>query len=104
MSDPSRSTKIAIVTLGCGRNEVDSANAAGLLAASGYEVVDDPETADAVVVNTCAFIETKASTRSSPQTARARVPRQPRAITAAVSVSRTARKVSCSGQNWPAGW
>jgi len=55
--DSARSPKVAIVTLGCGRNEVDSANAAGLLAASGYEVVDDPEQADAIVVNTCAFIE-----------------------------------------------
>jgi len=45
-----------LVTLGCRRNEVDSQNAAGLLAASGYEVVDDPEQADAVV-NTCAFVE-----------------------------------------------
>ena len=59
-------TRVAIVTLGCGRNEVDSANAAGLLAASGYEVVDDPETADAVVVNTCAFIE--AARRESVET------------------------------------
>jgi tRNA A37 methylthiotransferase MiaB len=59
MTSPAPSTKVAIVTLGCGRNEVDSANAAGLLAASGYEVVDDPERADAVVVNTCAFIEAK---------------------------------------------
>jgi tRNA A37 methylthiotransferase MiaB len=61
MTPASPSTKVAIVTLGCGRNEVDSENAAGLLAASGYEVVDDPERADAVVVNTCAFIETNKS-------------------------------------------
>jgi ribosomal protein S12 methylthiotransferase len=57
MAASSPPQKVAIVTLGCGRNEVDSENAAGLLAASGYEVVDDPERADAVVVNTCAFIE-----------------------------------------------
>jgi ribosomal protein S12 methylthiotransferase len=57
MARASPSAKVAIVTLGCGRNEVDSANAAGLLAVSGYEVVDDPKRADAVVVNTCAFIE-----------------------------------------------
>jgi ribosomal protein S12 methylthiotransferase len=66
MRSPAPSTKVAIVTLGCGRNEVDSANAAGLLAASGYEVVDDPERADAVVVNTCAFIE--AARRESVET------------------------------------
>src|SRR6266540_3581936 len=56
MSDRVPPPKVAFVTLGCGRNEVDSHNAAGLLAASGYKVVDDPEQADAIVVNTCAFI------------------------------------------------
>jgi ribosomal protein S12 methylthiotransferase RimO len=59
-------TTVAIVTLGCGRNEVDSQNAAGLLTASGYRVVDDPEQADAVVVNTCAFVE--AAKRESIET------------------------------------
>jgi ribosomal protein S12 methylthiotransferase len=66
MTPTPSSTKVAIVTLGCGRNEVDSVNAAGLLAASGYELVDDPETADAVLVNTCAFIE--AARRESVET------------------------------------
>jgi ribosomal protein S12 methylthiotransferase len=66
MSDPVPPTTVAIVTLGCGRNEVDSANAAGLLAASGLQVVDDPEQADAVLVNTCAFIE--AAKRESIET------------------------------------
>jgi ribosomal protein S12 methylthiotransferase len=56
-TDRAEVRKVAIVTLGCGRNEVDSQHTAGLLSASGFEVVDDPERADAVVVNTCAFIE-----------------------------------------------
>jgi ribosomal protein S12 methylthiotransferase len=56
-TEPAGAPTAAIVTLGCGRNEVDSENAAGLLAAAGYRVVDDPEQADAVLVNTCAFIE-----------------------------------------------
>jgi ribosomal protein S12 methylthiotransferase len=66
MTAPAAPTTVAIVTLGCGRNEVDSANAAGLLAASGYRVVDDPEQADAVLVNTCAFVE--AAKRESIET------------------------------------
>jgi ribosomal protein S12 methylthiotransferase len=66
MTTPTPPTTVALVTLGCGRNEVDSANAAGLLAASGYRVVDDPEQADAVVVNTCAFVE--AAKRESIET------------------------------------
>ncbi|PRY48791.1 SSU ribosomal protein S12P methylthiotransferase [Geodermatophilus tzadiensis] len=46
-----------MVTLGCARNEVDSEELAGRLAAGGYELVDDAEGADAVLVNTCGFIE-----------------------------------------------
>jgi ribosomal protein S12 methylthiotransferase len=65
MPDPTPTT-VAIVTLGCGRNEVDSQNAAGLLTAAGYRVVADPERADAVVVNTCAFVE--AAKRESIET------------------------------------
>src|SRR5829696_6173742 len=63
---PAPPTTVAIVTLGCGRNEVDSENAAGLLTAAGYRMVDDPEQADAVVVNTCAFVE--AAKRESVET------------------------------------
>jgi ribosomal protein S12 methylthiotransferase len=56
MPDSARPPTVAIVTLGCGRNEVDSTNMAGMLSASGFEMVEDPEAADAIVVNTCAFI------------------------------------------------
>jgi ribosomal protein S12 methylthiotransferase len=63
---PAPPATVAIVTLGCGRNEVDSQNAAGLVAAAGYRVVADPEQADAVVVNTCAFVE--AAKRESIET------------------------------------
>jgi ribosomal protein S12 methylthiotransferase RimO len=47
-----------VVTLGCARNEVDSEELAGRLAAEGYELVQDADGADAVLVNTCGFIET----------------------------------------------
>jgi ribosomal protein S12 methylthiotransferase len=57
MPDHDRPPTVAVVTLGCGRNEVDSENVAGMLSASGFRMVDDPEGADAVIVNTCAFIE-----------------------------------------------
>jgi ribosomal protein S12 methylthiotransferase RimO len=49
--------KVAIVTLGCARNEVDSEELAGRLAADGWELVEEAESADAVLVNTCGFIE-----------------------------------------------
>ena len=47
---------MAIVTLGCGRNEVDSEQLAGLFHRAGVPVVDTPEAADVVLVNTCTFI------------------------------------------------
>ncbi|MFW3172370.1 30S ribosomal protein S12 methylthiotransferase RimO [Geodermatophilus sp. CPCC 206100] len=55
LPDPAR--KVAVVTLGCARNEVDSEELAGRLAAGGYELVEDADDADAVLVNTCGFIE-----------------------------------------------
>lgn len=48
---------VAMVTLGCARNEVDSEELAGRLEAGGFLLVDDPENADTVVVNTCGFVE-----------------------------------------------
>jgi ribosomal protein S12 methylthiotransferase len=54
---PRPARTVAVVTLGCARNEVDSEELAGRLAADGYELVDDAEGADAVLVNTCGFIE-----------------------------------------------
>jgi ribosomal protein S12 methylthiotransferase RimO len=51
------SRSVALVTLGCGRNEVDSEELAARLEAGGWELTDDPGSADAVLVNTCGFIE-----------------------------------------------
>ena len=48
---------VAMVTLGCARNEVDSEELAGRLAGDGWTLVDAPETAEVVLVNTCGFIE-----------------------------------------------
>ncbi|MEX0869349.1 MAG: hypothetical protein WD011_06720, partial [Nitriliruptoraceae bacterium] len=47
---------VAIITLGCGRNEVDSQQLSGLFLRAGDRLVDDPESADVVLVNTCTFI------------------------------------------------
>jgi ribosomal protein S12 methylthiotransferase RimO len=51
------SRSVALVTLGCGRNEVDSEELAARLEADGWELTDDVDAADAVLVNTCGFIE-----------------------------------------------
>ncbi len=43
--------------MGCARNDVDSEELAGRLAADGWVLVADPAQADVAVVNTCGFIE-----------------------------------------------
>jgi ribosomal protein S12 methylthiotransferase len=48
---------VALVTLGCARNEVDSEELAGRLSAAGWRLVDDARDADVAVVNTCGFVE-----------------------------------------------
>ena len=45
-----------LVTLGCPKNEVDSEKLVGRLGAEGFASTDDPDAADLLVVNTCAFI------------------------------------------------
>ena len=55
MSESARS--VALVTLGCARNEVDSEELAGRLGAGGWALTEDADEADVVVVNTCGFID-----------------------------------------------
>jgi ribosomal protein S12 methylthiotransferase len=49
--------RVAIVSLGCPKNAIDSEGLGGLLGAGGHEVTEDPEQADVVLVNTCGFID-----------------------------------------------
>ena len=51
-----RATKVGFVSLGCPKNLVDTEVMMGLLQSSGGELVSDVATADVIVVNTCAFI------------------------------------------------
>jgi ribosomal protein S12 methylthiotransferase len=50
-------SKIAFVSLGCPKNLVDSEKMLGLLHRSGFELVSDGKDADAIVINTCGFLE-----------------------------------------------
>jgi len=50
------SRRVALVTLGCARNEVDSEELAARLEADGWTLVDEAADADAVLVNTCGFV------------------------------------------------
>src|SRR5215211_6085155 len=54
---PMTSRTVALVTLGCTRNEVDSEELAGRLEQNGWTLVDDAAEADVAVVNTCGFVE-----------------------------------------------
>ena len=49
--------RVALLTLGCARNEVDSEELAARLDAGGWQVSTDADEADVVLVNTCGFVE-----------------------------------------------
>jgi len=48
--------RVHFLTLGCPKNQIDSELMLGVLTRDGHELVLDPEAADVLVVNTCAFI------------------------------------------------
>src|SRR2546429_3543047 len=48
---------VAFVSLGCPKNLVDSERMLGLLAEDGLALTADPAQADAIVINTCGFLE-----------------------------------------------
>lgn len=52
-----KTEKVHFISLGCPKNLVDSEIMAGTLLKDGYQVVNEAEAADTVIVNTCGFIE-----------------------------------------------
>lgn len=51
------SPRVAFITMGCAKNEVDTQRMQSQLTRCGFAIEQDPEAADAVVVNTCSFIQ-----------------------------------------------
>lgn len=49
--------KIGMVSLGCPKNQTDAEIMMGILADKGHEIVNDPAAAEAIIVNTCGFID-----------------------------------------------
>lgn len=49
--------KIGVISLGCTKNRVDTENMLELLRKEGYIITNNPQEADAVIVNTCGFIQ-----------------------------------------------
>jgi ribosomal protein S12 methylthiotransferase len=55
--ESSEPSAVHLITLGCARNDVDSEELAAQLDSGAFRLVDDPLEADAVLVNTCGFID-----------------------------------------------
>ena len=53
-----KNKSVAVVSLGCAKNLVDSELISGLLVSQGYELVEQVSDAAIVIVNTCGFIDT----------------------------------------------
>ncbi|GFR42266.1 hypothetical protein Agub_g3163 [Astrephomene gubernaculifera] len=49
--------KVSLVSLGCPKNVVDGEVLLGDLTRAGFSITEDHEEADAIIVNTCAFVE-----------------------------------------------
>ena len=49
-------TRVALISLGCAKNLVDSEIMLGSLRKAGYEYVEEPAQADVLIINTCSFI------------------------------------------------
>ena len=49
--------KIGFISLGCSKNLVDTEIMIGLCKEKGYSIVNNPEEADAIIINTCGFID-----------------------------------------------
>lgn len=49
--------KVSLASLGCSKNLVDSEHMLALLSNAGFEIINDEEEADVIIVNTCTFIE-----------------------------------------------
>src|ERR1051326_157108 len=52
-----RPLRVGLISLGCAKNLVDAEIMLGSLLKSGVEITNDPANADAVIVNTCSFID-----------------------------------------------
>lgn len=49
--------RVKVVTLGCEKNLVDSEIMSGLIHERGFRLVEEPDEATVIIVNTCGFID-----------------------------------------------
>jgi ribosomal protein S12 methylthiotransferase len=86
---------VHLVSLGCPKNQVDAENALGGFIARGFKTASEPEAADVLVVNTCAFIRPAEEEAVQALLAAAELKRQGRArvlLAAGCLVSRYGQK------------
>jgi ribosomal protein S12 methylthiotransferase len=57
VNNSQRPLRVGLISLGCAKNLVDAEIMLGALLKSGVEITNDPAQADAVIVNTCSFID-----------------------------------------------
>ena len=57
LSKPLRPGRVMMVSLGCAKNLVDSEEVLGSLIEAGWQVTDEAESADLIIINTCGFIQ-----------------------------------------------
>lgn len=49
--------KVAVINLGCPKNQIDAETMLGLMIEEGYQITHKPEQAEIIIVNTCGFID-----------------------------------------------
>ena len=57
MAEPSGAPRVSLISLGCPRTLVDSELYLGRLQQVGFQVVEEAESSDALIINTCSFVE-----------------------------------------------
>ncbi len=83
-----QSLKVGFVSLGCPKNLVDTEVMMGQLTARGHELTPTPEEADAIVVNTCSFID----------------PAKQESVDASWRWPNSRRRAKRSASSWLAAW
>ena len=57
--DTKERAKVSMVSLGCPKNTVDGEVMLGDLFANGFDITDDHDESDAIIINTCGFVEVR---------------------------------------------
>ncbi|KAF8060109.1 rimO [Scenedesmus sp. PABB004] len=87
--------RVSMVSLGCAKNVVDGEVMLGDLVRSGFEVTSDSEAADAIIINTCAFVEDAKAESLEVQPERRAAPRARRRLPRAAALTAAAAAAAC---------